>query len=304
MSDPYSVLGVSRDATQDDIKRAYKKLAMKEHPDRGGDAEKFKKIAEAYEILSDEGKRQQYDNPGPTPGDIFGMFGEMFGQRSNCLPDHMKDVHIPLERAFTGTEIKFKVTLQTLCSCVKSCDQCRGTGTNRVSHPAVPFMAFEQPCLSCGSSGVKKSGCSMCKNGSVQTEKTVQINVPKGVQSGHHILLEGLGPQKKKPSDVPGNLVIRIVVDPHPVFERDGDVLVFKPKISFIDSVLGIPIVVPHFAGEFIVDTRTFGILDPRKFYEVKGRGMNQNANLKIQFQIEYPDQKGTDEIKLKLSRV
>lgn len=307
MGEYYDTLGVSQNASQDDIRRAYRKLAMKEHPDKGGDPERFKKISEAYEVLSDEQKRAQYDAPQHHPhGDIFGMFGDMFRPRdTRRQADELKEVSIPLSKAFTGADLKFKITLDTLCTCGKPCPQCRGQGTVRMSHPMIPIM-MEQGCPACGGRGMSSSGCSQCRGGRRQEEKLVHVPLPPGVQDGHTTVLEGFGQQKQKPSDIPGNLIIRIRVEKDPNFTRDGDALVFSPSISFFESMIGTPVEVPHFGGSFIVDTREFGIINPERMYEVPGKGMTKSAPLKLKFKIRYPSRKLTqpeiENIQLNLS--
>lgn len=286
----YDILGVPRDASADDIRKAYRKLAMKEHPDKGGDPERFKKISEAYETLSDDQKRAQYDAPpGPRPEDIFGMFGDMFRPReTNRRSDELKEIYIPLSRAYTGADMKFKVTLDTLCTCGKKCPQCNGQGSIRVHHPMFP-IAMEQGCPACGASGVVSSGCSSCTRGRRNEERLVQIHIPKGVHDGHTTVLEGLGQQKQKPSDIPGNLVLRVRIEKDPNFTREGDALVFSPTITFVQSMIGTLVTIPHFDGSFIVDTRQFGIINPENVYTIPGRGMNDRAPLKLKFKIKYP---------------
>lgn len=291
MGDYYDILGVSRDATPDDIKKAYRKLAMKEHPDKGGDPERFKKISEAYEILSDDQKRSQYDAP-QHPHDIFGMFGDMFRSREpNRCADEVKEISIPLARAYTGADMKFKITLNTLCTCGKSCPQCKGQGSIRISHPMFP-IAMEQGCPQCGGRGMLSVGCSQCTNGRRSEERLVHVPIPPAVHDGHSTVIHGCGQQKQKPTDVPGNLIIRIRVEKDPHFVREGDALIFTPEISFLHSMIGTVVNVPHFGGSFIVDTREFGIINPEKYYEVPGKGMTVHASLKMKFKIRYPTKK------------
>lgn len=290
----YDILGVPRDASADDIRKAYRKLAMKEHPDKGGDPEKFKKISEAYEILSDDGKREQYDAP-PGP-DIFGMFGDIFRQRDmHKRPDELKEISIPLSKAYTGADMKFKVCIDTMCTCGRKCPQCNGQGSIRVQHPMFP-IAMEQGCPACETRGVVSSGCSMCTRGRRNEERLVQIHLPKGVNEGHTVILEGLGQQKQRPSDVPGNLILRIRIEKDPHFTREGDTLVYSPEISFVQSMIGTPVSVPHFGGSFVVDTRQFGIINPEKLYIVPGKGMHENAPLKLKFKIKYPTRQLTQQ--------
>ena len=286
----YDILGVPRGASSDDIRKAYRKLAMKEHPDKGGDPERFKKISEAYEVLSDDEKRARYDAPpGPRPEDIFGMFGDMFRPREmNKRPDELKDIFIPLSKAYTGADMKFKISLDTLCTCGKKCSQCNGQGSIRVQHPMFP-IAMEQMCPMCDSRGTVSSGCSMCVRGRRNEERLVHVPIPKGVRDGHTVILEGMGQQKLKQSDIPGNLIIRIRIEKDPNFTRDGDALVFSPEISFVQSMIGTPISIPHFDGSFVVDTRQFGIINPENVYTIPGKGMSDRAPLKLKFKIKYP---------------
>lgn len=288
----YETLGVSNNASQDEIKRAYRKLAMKEHPDKGGDSEKFKKINEAYEILSDEQKRREYDNPMPQeiPFNPFDMFGNIFSEQKRRLPDHKHIIRITLEDVYNGRLVNLNIKLDTLCeNCLIKCNNCRGTGQIPMSHPMMPGLALQVPCPQCGSSGFSRDSCSKCIRGVIVTERRVSIRVKEGIQHGYKEILEGFGEQKKKPDDIPGNLIIEFHIIDHPIFKREGDNLLIIRKISFIDSIIGSYVNIPHFSGDFVFDTRPHTIIDPRKFYEVEGKGMNKNGKMKVQFDIEYP---------------
>jgi DnaJ family protein A protein 2 len=297
----YNLLGVDKSAGKDEIKKAYRKLAMQKHPDKGGDPEEFKKITEAYETLQDDEKRSAYDNPhqhhqmhGGVPADLFEMFGNMFGGGGGGGPrrmaDEVKEFEISLKRVFSGAQIKFKINLEKSCEfCEFKCNACNGMGRIRMAHPMMPMMQIEQPCNRCGGAGNGHSGCLSCKGGKVRDERMVQIDVPAGCKDGHAFVLEGMGQQRIRKTDVPGNLVMKIKITPDEHFTREGDSLVYKPIITFKDSIVGIPLIIPHFSGEFIYDTRELGIIDPRKVYEIKGRGMNSNSPLKIIFNIKYP---------------
>lgn len=288
----YETLGVSKDASKDDIKRAYKKLAMKMHPDKGGDPEQFKKLSEAYETLSDDDKRQAYDNPADDMMSQFfnSMFSQQHAQRGpKKMGDVLHEIEIPLQRAYHGAELKFKISLDTWCmKCNVKCQHCNGSGA--ISIGFQQFMTIQQPCPACNGVGIHHRGCDSCKQGKINSERLVHVRVPKWCDDGYQIVLDGLGTQKVRESDVSGNLVIRIRVkssDEH--FERVGrDVLLYKPTISFSESVLGVPLVVPHYDGSFVVDTRQFGVIDPTKTYDVPGK------DLKILFKIRYPDRPWT----------
>lgn len=288
----YDTLGVPKGATKDEIKKAYRKLAMKEHPDKGGDPEKFKKISEAYEVLSDDEKRSQYDNPQP---EMFDFFNQMFNHQrptKRKMGDIMKEVEIPLSKAVQGTELKFKITLEQKCEyCEDRCVHCKGTGVIRMGHPMIPMMAIEQMCGNCNGGGARHKGCHQCSmRGSTQSERMIQVRVPPWVEDGQTFVFEGLGEQKSKHTDVSGNLVIRIRVGKDPNFERHGNVLVYTKKISFLESIIGFPLVIPHFNGSFFVDTREFGVIDPTKVYEIPEK------RIQVIFKIEYPKRRWTNE--------
>ena len=301
----YELLGVDKGADKNEIKKAYRKLAMQKHPDKGGDPEEFKKLTEAYETLQDDQKRSAYDNPhqqhhhnmhGHVPADLFEMFGNMFGgggggQRR--MADEVREFEITLRRVFTGTQIKFKINIDKSCDfCEVRCSACNGMGVVKATHPMIPMVLVEQTCNRCGGNGHGHKGCTKCKHGKVRDERFVNLDIPAGCTEGHAFVLEGMGQQRIRKSDIPGNLVMKLKITPDDHFTREGDALVFKPTIKFKESVVGIPLVVPHFSGEFIYDTRELGIIDPRKIYEIKGRGMNSNSPLKIIFDIKYPEGK------------
>lgn len=295
----YDTLGVDKNASKDEIKKAYRKLAMKKHPDKGGDPEEFKKISEAYEVLSDDEKRQQYDNPHQGGEDVFEFFNQMFqGGRpmQRRMNDVVRDVEIPLSKVYHGTELKFKITLVNKCEhCEDRCQYCKGSGIMRMGHPMIPMMAMERPCEHCRGKGANHRGCMRCSMGNVESERMVQVRIPPGCNDGETFVFEGLGEQKMKRSDISGNLAIRIRIRNDSQFERDGNALIYKPTIDFVDSLIGIPLIIPHFDGSFMVDTRQWGVINPTKVYEIPRRGMN-GGPLKIVFTIKYPERPWTSE--------
>lgn len=305
MSDPYQVLGLDRDASPEDIRKAYRKLAVQHHPDKGGDAEKFKQVSSAYEILSDEQKKANYDQfgneQGPSGGAGMPDMGDfirnmMFGQqqrtpgmrRSNDVR-HL--IEISLDDAFNGVTKKLKINLDHPCySCQQSCAQCKGSGFTVMQMG--PF-GMQKPCGACEASGSISKGCPSCNfKKNIQESDIIQLNIGKGVQSGEHIIVNGKGEQPRKQGEIPGNLIVIINVRNHQFFQREGNHLVFTTKISFDDSVKGATVTVPHFAGEMNIDTSYFGIIDPRLRYEIKGKGMTPDAHLYIIFDIQYPSRR------------
>jgi len=297
----YDVLGLDRDASQDEIKKAYRKLAREHHPDKGGDPEKFKKVQEAYETLSDPEKRQNFDqfgtaegNPSGFPPNMNDVFAQMFGgafggQRGPARrADHQHDMGITLEEAFRGVTKNLKVTLTRNCfSCMKKCKQCRGQG---VVHVQMGPMAFRQPCPVCNGQGGGAIGCQECNFKMKKHEQlNLELKVPAGVEEGATIVVSGLGDQPCKPDEEPGDLIFQIKIKSHPHLMRMGRDLVFSTKISFEDSVTGTRLRVPHFDGPIEVDTSEFGVLDPRRDYFINGKGFVKGGFLRLSFDILYP---------------
>ncbi|MEN1940527.1 molecular chaperone DnaJ [Luteimonas sp. MJ246] len=285
--DYYEVLGVGRNATEDELKKAYRRCAMKHHPDRNpGDhaAEAaFKECKEAYEVLSDGGKRRMYDQHGhaafehgmgggnagpgfgggPDVGDIFGdIFGNIFGGGGSRGPRRGADIgyvmELDLEDAVAGVERR--IELPTLVECepcdgtgsedgqLETCDTCQGHGQVRFQRG---IFSMQQPCPSCNGRGkTYKSPCPACRgNGRVEEEKVLSVKVPAGVDSGDRIRLSGEG-EAGPAGTQPGDLYVEVRVRPHDIFERDGDDLHCEVPIRISQAALGDTVRVPTLGGE------------------------------------------------------
>jgi molecular chaperone DnaJ len=304
--DYYEILGVSRSATDVEIKRAYRKLALQYHPDKNpGDAtaeERFKECAEAYSVLSDPEKRSAYDrfghqgvgaggfNPGFTDfTDIFDMFGfgDVFGTRSSRRTrvqrgsDLRYDLEITLEDAFRGKDEKLRIPrLETCSDCSGSgaekgtspetCVACQGTGQTRYTQG---FFSVMRTCVNCGGQGrVIKTPCKTCRGaGRVEKEKTIEIKIPAGVDSGNRLRVGGEG-EAGTGGGPPGDLYVVLHVKEHEQFERQGDNLYSAVPISFAQAALGAEITVKTLDGEERIKvpagTQTGTV------FRVKGHGM------------------------------
>lgn len=206
------------------------------------------------------------------------------------MDNEVREVKLPLNRIYKGTELKFKITLKQMCeSCTVKCTHCGGEGSIHARHPMIPMMSIQQPCGACHGRGASFKGCSECVKGSKNVERLVHIPIPACCPDGHHVVLEGFGKQKVKAGDISGDLIIVIRIE-NDIFERDGDALIFKPKITLVESIIGSPCVIPHYGGTFIYDTRRLGVIDPRRMYEIEGKGLRANSPMKIYFDIQYPD--------------
>jgi molecular chaperone DnaJ len=286
--DYYEVLGVGRNADAAEIKKAYRRLALKYHPDKNpGDKhaeESFKEAAEAYAVLSDPEKRAKYDRfgraglgaQGGFPGfdqDIFGDFadilGDFFGfggifgggRRSSRRPgqDLRYDLSLDLEEAVRGLETKIRVPRTELCATcegrgaedrtgIETCSQCGGRGQIAFRQG---FFTLTRTCGRCGGRGqVISRPCGDCGGqGRVRRERTLTVNIPAGVDEGMQLRLSGEG-EASPEQGPPGDLYVAIHVEPHPVFRRDGLDLRCEAVISFGRAALGGKITVPTLDGE------------------------------------------------------
>jgi len=285
--DYYETLGVARNASEADIKKAYRRLAMKYHPDRNPDdkaaEEQFKSAKEAYEILSDPQKRAAYDqfgHAGVSAGaggagaggfrgasfsdifdDVFGdIFGGARGARSNVFrgADLRYDLDLNLEDAVHGTSVKIKVPTLVECnSCHGSgakagsspttCPTCGGQGQVRMQQG---FFSIQQTCPRCrGAGSIITDPCGTCHGkGRVQEQKTLSVKVPAGVDTGDRIRLSGEG-EAGENGGPPGDLYVQVRVRSHPIFKREGADLYCEMPISFVTAALGGELDVPTLEG-------------------------------------------------------
>ena len=282
--DFYEVLGVNRDASEDDIKKSYRRLAMKYHPDRNPDnpkaEESFKEAKEAYEILSDANKRAAYDQYGhagvdPSAGgggagmgggfaDAFGdIFGDIFGGgrgRSNVYrgADLRYNLEIGLEEAARGTETKIRIPAMEQCeTCDGSgakpgtkpvkCSTCDGHGQVRMQQG---FFSVQQACPKCRGAGkMVESPCSTCRGvGRLKQHKTLSVKIPSGVDEGDRIRLSGEG-EAGVNGGPPGDLYVVIHLKAHAVFQREQNDLHCEMPISFTTAALGGDIEIPTLEG-------------------------------------------------------
>jgi len=302
----YDVLGLPRDASPDDVKKAYRKLAREHHPDKGGDAEKFKKVQEAYEILSDPQKRANFDQFGAADGPPQGglrpedIFASMFGGQSPFgfpsrgpvrRANHDHELRISFEDSYKGLVKNLKLTLHKPChSCIKKCQQCGGRGMiNRQMGP----MMFQQPCQPCEGQGSRRSGCQLCSgNGHKLEHLNLELKIAPGTESGETIVCRDLGEQARTPKEEPGDLVFHVKVQDHSEFMRQGIDMIWTTRISFEDSVRGRKFVIPHFDGPIEINTSDWGVIDPREDYIIPNKGFLVGENrgrLRVSFNVIYP---------------
>lgn len=311
MSTYYDILGVSKDASNIEIKKAYQKLAKTHHPDKGGDKEKFQKINEAYETLSNSEKKHTYDNPDPFlnshSDNIFNFeFHNNFFKKQNIIKknDHHYFCKVSLKDIFFGTTKKLKVQRTRICrSCKKSCNNCNGNGYTTHHMQVGPFsQVVHNTCNKCGGLGQENSTieCQLCNSkGTIQEEKIFEIEIERGGESGKQIIFEEWGEQAIKNNEISGSFIVTIQIEKHPDFEKKDIDLVYNINLTLKESIIGKNIIIPHFDGEFNLDTAGFGIINPKKEYIVFNKGMfknNKYGNLHIIFNIEYKEKTFTKE--------
>jgi len=309
--DYYEILGVDRDVSEKDLKKAYRRVAMKFHPDRNPDdkdaEEKFKEASEAYEILSEPQKRAAYDQYGHAGvdaqggmgagaggfgsfSDIFGdVFGDIFGGggggRGRGGPARGADLRytldLELEDAVRGTTVKIRVpTLVT-------CEPCGGSGAKAGSKPTScttcggigqvrmqqGFFSVQQTCPSCrGKGSIISDPCTSCHGqGRVEETKTLSVKVPPGVDTGDRIRLAGEG-EAGADGGPSGDLYVQVAVREHDIFQRDGKNLYCEVPVGFVDAALGGELEVPTLDGR--VKLKVPPETQTGKLFRLRGKGV------------------------------
>ena len=331
--DYYEVLGVNKSASADQIKSAYRKLAVKYHPDKNKDdkgaEEKFKEASEAYHVLSNSERKQNYDNFGHAAfenggggrggfgnfdfsnhfSDIFeDFFGEGFGggrrsRRSNSRGSDLRyDLSISLEEAFSGKKQDIKFSTSEKCNTCSgsgskpghqagACSMCGGHGQVRSSQG---FFTVQQTCPQCAGAGEEITHpCSSCNGqGKKQASKRLSVTIPKGVDDGTRIRLSGKGEAGSRGGSS-GDLYLFINVNSHDLFKRSDENLFFECPVSIADAALGTSIEIPTIDGGKAKIKIPAGTQSGKQF-RLKGKGMpfmrgNDFGDLYVQVNTEVP---------------
>lgn len=285
--DYYATLGVAREASADDLKKAYRKLAMQFHPDRNpGDKQaeaRFKNVSEAYDILKDDQKRSAYDRfghaafeqgGGAAPGgfdfsaggdlgdifdQMFGMGGKRGGGRARTGGDLRQGVEIDLAEAYAGAKVTLRVPTRVKCeSCggsgsedkgraAETCPTCQGAGKVRAQQG---FFLIERTCPTCGGQGrVVRNPCRVCQGaGTVQRDRSIQVAIPAGVEDGTRIRLSGEGEAGGQGAQN-GDLYVHVSIRPHEFFQREQANVLMRVPLRMAQASLGAEIEVPVIDG-------------------------------------------------------
>lgn len=356
MKDYYQILGVSRNASPEEIKRAYYKLAHKYHPDKGGDEKKFKEINEAYQVLSNKEKRAQYDRygrvfegipGGAEPGfdftwswakpgfdfdfgafdDLGEIFEEIFGfggapTRKRRDLRRGRDIRIALEISLEDTlkDQEKEISLSKMITCsrcqgsgaepgskVKECFSCRGTGqVQEIKRTFFGSFTRYTICPQCKGEGKRpEKPCNVCRGeGRIEAEEKIKIFIPAGVDTGQTIKFEGKGDAGKRGGKT-GDLYVKILVKPHPVFQRKGDDLYISLPISFSQAALGDEIEIETLEGPEGKPSASYGVnkkillkiptgIESGKILRISGKGIPHfsgygRGNLYVELIIKIP---------------
>lgn len=305
--DYYEILGVTKSASAEEIKKAYRKLAIQYHPDKNPDnpeaEDKFKEAAEAYEVLSNADKKARYDQfghqglggnggyggAGMNMEDIFSQFGDIFGgggfgsfftgggggRRTKKGTNLRVKLKLNLQEIANGVEKKIKVKRHVVAAGVsfKSCGTCQGTGqVKKVVNTMLGQMVSASTCAVCGGSGqiVDKKPAEADSRGLIIKEEVISINIPGGVGEGMQLSMSGKG--NEIPGGIPGDLLIVIEESEDNVLQREGNNVIYDLHVSFIDAALGASLEVPTIDGKVKIK------IDPGtqsgKMLRLKGKGI------------------------------
>ncbi|XP_042210559.1 dnaJ homolog subfamily A member 1-like isoform X2 [Homarus americanus] len=322
----YDVLGVKPTATSDELKKAYRKLALKYHPDKNpNEGEKFKHISQAYEVLSNEEKRKIYDQGGEqalkeggtgggnftSPMDIFDMFfgGGMRRGREKKVKDVIHQMNVTLEELYNGAVRKLALQKHVICSKCEGqggkkppekCPSCRGTGMQVRIQQLGPGMVsqVQSMCGECRGQGERispKDRCKTCEGKKVvKDRKILEVHVDKGMEDGQKVVFSGEGDQE--PGLEPGDIIIVLDEKEHPVFRRANNDLTMQMHISLVEALCGFQKQIKTLDDRTIVISTIPGeVIKNAEVKAVLGEGMPQYKNpfekgrLLIQFLVDFP---------------
>ena len=305
MEDFYQILGVNENATQDEIKKAYRKLAIEHHPDKGGNEETFKKISVAFDTIGDENKRSQYDNQKRNPfasmgggggGGGFNPFEEMFNQmnsqRKRAVPDKVIEVSVGVLESFKGSDKTINYVRDSKCGGCNgnggervTCNACGGQGyTLQRMGTGLFVQVMRQTCGDCNGNGfLYKSTCGTCHGyTTTKTNESVSVKLPHGVDDGQFLRVQGKGDFK---DGMYGNLVIKIKITPENNFEKSLDDLIYNAYFD-LDSLKQDNVKVPHPLGE--ISIKLPQEFDTSKPLRVKSKGYNGKGDLYIKLFVKF----------------
>lgn len=308
MEDFYKTLGVSETAPQDEIKKAYRKLAVEHHPDKGGDENVFKKISEAYDTVGDENKRSQYDsqrrNPfsgnggfDPFGGGGFNPFGDMFAnmqhrQRKRTVPDKIVEVSVGAVESFKSGEKSITYSRNHKCGGCNgdggektTCPTCKGDGmiTQHIG-TGLFTQIIRQACHTCGGKGFNyRTTCGTCHGvTTTSSTETITIRLPHGIDEGQFLKVQGKGDFK---DGIYGNLVVKVKIQPEDNFEKSLDDLIYNAYFD-LKTIKEDKVSIPHPLG--VISITLPNEFDTSKPLRIKGKGYHDRGDLYIKLFVKF----------------
>ena len=325
--DLYSILGISQDATDADIKKAYRRLSLKYHPDKnpGDEAahERYMDIQYAHEVLSDEDKRQIYDMDGEEGlkqaaqgaggrggGGLFDLFGQQMGGGGGKRkgPDYRMNFDVTLEDLYNGVSKTLKISRNVICKAckgsgakdgqTKQCPHCGGKGqTVSLQQIAPGFnVQMQQPCPHCGGKGkLAHAKCGVCGGKKVRMEdKELELTIERGMPDGFEVVFKRASEQS--PESTPGDVVMTLKQQPHRTFTRKGDDLHMTHTLQLQEALLGFRTTVQHLDAEGRrITLEGEGVTQPEEVRTVKEEGMprhefaSEHGDLHVTYHIQWP---------------
>lgn len=300
MTNYYDILGVNKEASSEDIKKAYRKMAMQHHPDKGGDEATFKSVQEAYDVLSDDQKRSNYDRFGtaePRGGDFFSGFGDFFSnfgmgnpfQQQRKAQDIKVNLTLTIDEIINGTNKKLKFKKRTICSTCEGTgaekwDNCTGCGgRGQVLEVISTFLGEIRKMTNCPRcAGRGKTTSQKCQNcnaqGAIEVETEVEVTIPVGCVSGNVLTLRGYGHEAR--DHVTGDIHLIINEKLPAGYTREGISLVHNLDLSIADAVLGSNVEIDAPTGKFKVSIPNG--CEHGRILSIKGKGIPSSQNTKI----------------------
>jgi DnaJ-class molecular chaperone len=310
----YDILEVNKDASQDDIKKNYKKLAFQYHPDKNKDNKeaeiKFKEISNAYSVLSNPETKQRYDMLGDdnynndgggghheAAANMDEIFQHLFGSRrggggfnpfsdfgghgghGNRCNDIIKQYNITLDDIYNGITKTIKITLKKYCTkCFTTCSNCKGSGMIQQIMQIGPMtQIFNINCNKCGGAKIMNKHNKDCKDCKGSGTYDVEQNAFMNMPKGfdsNHTIFEGFGEQPQVSGHKAGNLIFEFRLMPHAQFTKQGNDLCYKHTLTLTESIIGKMITIEYFGEQIKIHTNQFGIINPSKQYILKNRGL------------------------------
>ena len=320
----YEILEVDKNASQDDIRKSYRKKAVKLHPDKGGDQDKFQELQHAYEVLSDENKRKIYDQYGEEGlkegrdgfegGDIFDLLNGGMGRGQNVKRKTKSVLHtltVTLEDVYKGNKRFLEISRYRNCELCKGsgskdpnantkCQACQGKGMKIVvKQISMGYIQQSVHCSDCNGEGFvikEKDKCTKCKGEKVnKVSKVLEVDIDKGAPDGKRYTFAG--ESDEVPGVDPGDIIVEILVEKHKRFIRKGADLLYNVDISLLEALTGFELVIEHLDGRKIyVKTKQGEIIKPGVLKTVKECGLPffeapyKFGNMYINFNIIFPD--------------